>query len=114
RTMLQRLRNSVGNMPQDSAGFLKPVLVVMLVAVTSFLLGHQYSEPAAGRQNRPSDLITAVKSVGVSFSSEPAVNRPGYQLSFDVPQQLWTLGADRDHDGVYESEQHFTAGGNAR
>ncbi len=114
RTMLERLRESVGNMPQDRTASRKYVLIVTLVGVTSFLFGHEYSEPAAPRQNRSSDLTTAIKSVGVTLSSEPAANRPNYQLSFDPQHQLWTLSADRDHDGIYESEQHFTASGMAR
>jgi hypothetical protein len=113
-TMFQKLRESVRNVPQEQSPSWRPVAVIMLVGVTSFLLGHQYSDHAAPRQPSFTDLSTAIARVGRAFSSEPAANQPRYQLSFDQRQQLWTLGADRDHDGVVESSQHFTASGAAR
>jgi hypothetical protein len=113
-TILQRLRESVQNVPQEQSPSWRPVAVIMLVRVASFLLGHQYSDQAAPRRPSSPDLSIAVARVGRPFSSEPAANQPRYQLSFDERQQLWTLGADRDHDGVIESSQQFTTTGAAR
>jgi hypothetical protein len=113
-TMLQRLRESVQNLPQERSPSWRPVAVIMLVGVTSFLLGHQYSDQAAPHRPSSTDLSISIAKVGRPFSSKPAANQPRYQLSFDQRSQLWTLIADRDHDGVFESTQHFTATGTAR
>jgi len=113
-TMLQRLRESVQSTPQEQSYSWRPVVVIMLVGVTSFLLGHQYSEQTATRQPSSTDLSATIAKVGRPFVSKPAANQPEYQLSFDQRRQMWTLRAVRDDDGVFESAQHFTAAGAAR
>lgn len=114
RTLLQKLREQVQVLPRDQSTSWRPALVVTLVGVTSFLLGHQVSEQGSSRQVRSNELTSAFSAVGRPFTSEPAANQPGYRLSFDGDLHLWTLGIDRDHDGVYESSQQFTASGAAR
>ncbi|HEX4413237.1 MAG TPA: hypothetical protein VH107_06385 [Lacipirellulaceae bacterium] len=113
RTLLQKLREQAQDLPRDQSTSWRPVLVVVLVGVTSFLLGHQTSEQVGQRPVRSNQLGNAISAVGRPFIAEPAANQPGYRLSFDGEQHLWTLGVDRDHDGVYESSRHFTVSGAA-
>jgi hypothetical protein len=114
RTILQRLRESVDIMPAAQSPSWRPGLALVIVGVMSFLLGHEYSEQAAPRPPRSTDLTSAIASVGRPFLSEAAPNQPSYRLSLDAGQKMWTLGVDRDHDGVFESAQRFTATGAAR
>jgi hypothetical protein len=114
RTLLQRMREQGQYLPRDQSTPWRPVLVVVLVGISSFLLGHQTSEQAGPRPARSNELANAVSRVGRPFVSEPAANQPGYRLSFDGQQHLWTLSIDRDHDGIYESSQQFTASGATR
>jgi hypothetical protein len=114
RTTFEMFRESVTAVPRERTSTLRPVLIVMLVGVASFILGHQYSEQAAPSPRRSTDLSTEIANLDLPFISESLANQPTYRLSFDQRRHCWTLGEDRDHDGVYESNRQFTAAGAAR
>jgi hypothetical protein len=112
RTLLTTIRNSVADENGHSAW--KPIASIVLVSVTSFILGHQLTEGPATRRVPTNALAAALSETGQAFVSKLRPNQAQYQLSFDQPHRLWTLSADRDHDGVFESSRQFTAFGDAR
>lgn len=91
-----------------------PLVVVIVAGVVGFAFGQRFPEQKAPRSPTPNALSTALSEIGRPLFSVPAANQPRCRLSFDRRQQQWTLDTDRDHDGVFESTQRFTAAGAAR
>jgi hypothetical protein len=112
RTLLSTLRTSVADGGEHAAW--KPVVSIVLVAVTSFMLGHQLSEGSATHHVRENSLGAALAQTGGPFVSQIRANQPQYRLSLDQSHRIWTLSTDRDHDGVFESSRQFTASGDPR
>ena len=91
--------------------FWRPVALLILAGVASFALGQQFPEHPP--RNRVSDdsLPKAIDAIGRPLVTEPAAGLPRYRLSFDRRREAWSLGCDRDGDGLFESQQQFHASG---
>jgi len=90
--------------------FWRPVAVVVLAGVASFLLGQKFSEQKVERRPfRGGSLSTAVGTIGRPFVSEPAPGEPQYRLSLDRRQRFWYLDTDRDGDGIFDTRHEFQA-----
>jgi hypothetical protein len=90
--------------------FWRPVALVVLAGVASFLLGQRFSEQNVER--RPpggSSLPVAVGAIGRPFVTEPTPGEPQYRLSLDRRRKVWNLDADRDGDGVFDTRHQFQA-----
>jgi hypothetical protein len=92
----------------------RPVALVILAGVSSFVLGQRFSEQQAMKADRrpPRDsLSSAVQEIDRPFVAESAGGQPGHRLQFDERRQSWILDTDRDGDGRYDSRQAFHATG---
>jgi hypothetical protein len=94
----------------------RPVAIVVLAGVASFVLGQRFSEQKEQRvERRPprNSLAAAVEAIDQPLVTEPAAGRPRHRLSFDRRRDTWFLDVDRDGDGVYDSRQAFHTSGAA-
>jgi hypothetical protein len=90
--------------------FWRPVALVVLAGVASFLLGQRFSEQnAEHRPPRGGALPVAVGAIGRPFITEPTPGEPQYRLSLDRRRQVWYLDADRDGDGAFDTRHQFHA-----
>jgi len=112
RTLLSILRTSVAEGGEYAAW--KPIVSIVLVGVTSFMLGHQLTEGPATHHVQENALAAALAETDNAFVSQARPNQPQYRLSLDQPHRIWTLSTDRDHDGAFESSRQFSASGDAR
>ncbi len=112
RTLLATLRNTLAD--ENGHAAWKPIVSIVLVSVTSFMLGHELTEAPATRRAPQNALAAALSETNQAFVSKSGPNQAQYRLSFDQPHRVWTLSTDRDHDGVFESSREFTAAGDAR
>jgi hypothetical protein len=85
----------------------RPVALVVLAGVASFMLGQHFSEQNVERRPARGSLSTAVGVVGRPFVTESAPGQARYRLSLDRRRQTWLLDTDRDGDGIYDSRQQF-------
>jgi hypothetical protein len=93
--------------------FWRPVALFVLTGIASFVMGQRLSGQNAGRPLASNSLPSTANQIGRPFVTEPVAGKPRYRLSFDARQQAWTLDADRDNDGQYDSRQQFRATGAA-
>ena len=110
--ILDAFRFSLGSRSGEPLSW-RPVAIVVLAGMASFALGQRLSEQRADRRPPQNSLPSAIDAIGRPFATEPAANQPRYRLSFDRRQQAWTLDADRDNDGQFESRERFQASGAA-
>jgi hypothetical protein len=92
----------------------RPVALVILAGVSSFVLGQRFSDQNEAKPDRRASrnsLLSAVDAAGRPFVSEPAPGQPRHRLSFDRRHETWFLDTDRDHDGRYDSRKAFHASG---
>jgi hypothetical protein len=89
--------------------FWRPVALVVLAGVASFLAGQRFSDQKVERRPPRGSLSAAVGAIGRPFVSEPEAGQPRYRLSLDRRHDSWFLDADRDGDGIYDSRQKFQA-----
>jgi hypothetical protein len=92
----------------------RPVVLVILAGLSSFMLGQRFSEHQAMKPDRrpPRDsLSVAFQAIDRPFVVESAGGQAGHRLQFNDKRQLWILDTDRDGDGRYESRQAFHASG---
>jgi hypothetical protein len=88
----------------------RPMAMVVLAGVASFLLGQRFSEQNVDRRPlRGGSLTTAVGAIGRPFVSEPAPGEPQYRLSLNRRHEIWYLDTDRDGDGVFDTRHQFQA-----
>ncbi len=95
--------------------FWRPVAIVILAGMASFVLGQQFSQQKEQRgERRPprNSLASAVEAVG-PLVTEPAHGQPRHRLTFDRRHQTWFLDVDREGDGIYDSRRAFHASGTA-
>jgi len=93
----------------------RPLALVILAGVASFVMGQRFSEMRHARdERRPArnSLASAVSEIDRPFVTEPAGGRPGHRLQFDRRRQSWLLETDRDGDGRYETRHMYRATGN--
>ena len=93
--------------------FWRPVALIVLTGVASFVLGQRLSGQNPGRPLASRSLSTVANQIGRPFVTEPVAGKPRYRLSFDSRQQAWSLETDRDNDGRYDARQKFHATGTA-
>jgi hypothetical protein len=94
----------------------RPVAIVVLAGVASFVLGQRFSDQKEHRvERRPprNSLTAAVEAIGQPLVTEPVAGRPRHRLAFDRGRDIWLLDVDRDGDGRYDSRQTFHASGAA-
>jgi hypothetical protein len=91
----------------------RPVALVVLAGVASFLLGQRFSEQHVDRRPTRGNLSTALGAIGRPLTTEPVPGQPCHRLSFDRRNEIWYLDTDRDSDGLFESRQRFQATGAA-
>lgn len=91
----------------------RPVALVVLAGVASFVLGQRF---AADRDSRPprNSLSRAVSAIGKPLVTEPAPGEPRHRLYYHWRDQAWYLDTDADADGQFETQQRFSAAGAAR
>jgi hypothetical protein len=93
--------------------FWRPVALVVLAGVASFLLGQRFSDQHVDRRPQRGTLSTALGAIGRPMSTEPVPGQPCHRLSLDRRKEIWYLDTDRDGDGLFESRQRFQATGAA-
>ncbi|HEX3599706.1 MAG TPA: hypothetical protein VHU84_06150 [Lacipirellulaceae bacterium] len=113
RPTLDAFRFSLRDRTGDPPSW-RPIVAFVLFGVAGFVLGQRFAEESASLHASPVALPKVVEEIGRPLITEPAANQPRYRLSFDRRRQLWTVDADRDNDGIFESGQQFTAAGAAR
>jgi hypothetical protein len=94
--------------------FWRPVALVVLTGIASFLLGQKLTSSNEARRPSRNSLPSTVDAIGRPFVTEAAPGNPRFRLSFDSGQQTWLLDTDRNNDGRYESRRQFYATGAAR
>jgi hypothetical protein len=99
--------------PIDPA-YWRPVVLVVLAGVTSFVLGRQTAVPPIEPPPAPDSLAAAVGAVNRPLMTEPAAGGPRHRLSFDRPRRIWRLDIDANGDGVFDSQQQFSPTGAPR
>jgi hypothetical protein len=87
----------------------RPVALVVLAGVASFMLGQRFSDKKVERRPPRESFSTVVGATGRSFVSEPAPDEPQYRLTFDRRRAIWYLDTDRDSDGMYDHRLQFQA-----
>jgi hypothetical protein len=85
----------------------RPVALVVLAGVASFMLGQRFSEQNVERRPPRNSLSTAVGVIGRAFVTEPAPGQPRHRLTLDRRRHIWLLDSDRDGDGIYDTTQRF-------
>jgi hypothetical protein len=93
--------------------FWRPVALVVLAGVASFMLGQQFSVRNGHRLPLGNPLSSAVDRIGRPLVSEPAAGQARHRLLFDRRRAAWYLDVDEDADGRYDSRQRFRASGAA-
>jgi hypothetical protein len=87
----------------------RPVALVVLAGVASFMLGQRFSAQNDERRPPRGSLSTAIGAVGRPFVTESAPGQSRYRLSLDGRRQAWLLESDVDGNGIYDSRQQFPA-----
>lgn len=98
--------------PIDPA-YWRPVAVVVLAGVASFVLGRQTAMPEAQRRSQRDSLSAAVDSIGRPLVSESSPGQARHRLSYDRSRQAWHLDIDRNGDGSYDARRQFHTSGAA-
>ena len=96
-----------------SSGFWRPIALMVLAGMASFVVGQQFGGDR-GRPNRPpsrSSLPAVVGAIGTTLVTEPMAGRPRQRLWFNNRQQAWYLETDSDGDGEFERQDRFRANG---
>jgi hypothetical protein len=91
--------------------FWRPVALIVLTGIASFVIGQRLSNQNMGRPLASGSLPSTANRIGRPFVTESAPGQPRYRLSFDSRKQAWSLETDRDNDGHYEARQQFHATG---
>jgi hypothetical protein len=93
--------------------FWRPVALIVLTGMASFVIGQKLSGQNAGRPPRFDSLGSTANQIGRPFVTEPVAGKPRHRLTFDSKEQAWMLDTDRDNDGRYDVRQQFHATGSA-
>jgi hypothetical protein len=105
-------RFSADSQPMDPL-FWRPVALVVLAGVASFVLGQRFSEQNVERRPARGSLETAVGAIGRPLVTDSRDGQPRHRLSLDRRREAWYLDTDGDNDGRYENRQQFQASGAA-
>jgi hypothetical protein len=93
--------------------FWRPVALIVLTGVASFVLGQRLSGHNPNRRVPSHSLPSAIEEIGRPFMTEPVAGGPRHRLSFDSRRQVWLLDTDRDNDGHYDTRDQFHPSGAA-
>jgi hypothetical protein len=93
--------------------FWRPVAMVVLAGVASFLVGQRFSDGNLARRPPGNSLSSAIGEIGGPLTTEPVRGKPRFRLSFDKRRESWLLEIDRNGDGRYDSRQQFQQSGAA-
>jgi hypothetical protein len=99
--------------PSDPANW-RPIVLVVLAGVASFVLGRQTAVPPVEPLPAPDSLAAAVGAVGRPFVTDAGNGSPRHRLLFDRPRRIWQLDIDANGDGVFDSRRQFSPTGDAR
>jgi hypothetical protein len=94
--------------------FWRPVVLVVVAGVASFVLGQHFSDEQGRRVPSRNSLSAAIDRIGRPLVTEPAPGQPRHRLVFDRRREAWHLDSDGDGDGIYDVRQQFHASGAAR
>jgi hypothetical protein len=97
----------------DSANW-RPVALVVLAGVASFVLGRQTAVPRVEPRPAQESLPAAAGAIGRPFLTEAPAGAPRHRLSFDGSRRIWRLDTDANGDGVFDVQRQFNAAGTAQ
>jgi hypothetical protein len=93
--------------------FWRPVAMIVLAGVASFLLGQRFSDENLARRPPGNSLSSAVGEIGRPLTTEPARGKPRFRLAYDQRRETWVLDTDHDGNGQYDRRQQFHQSGSA-
>jgi hypothetical protein len=105
---------ATGGWPDERPAFdplvWRPVALVVLAGMASFVLGQRF---AADRDSKPprNSLPGAISAIGRPLVTEPAAGHPRHRLYYHWRDEAWYLDTDADGDGRFEARQRFHAAG---
>jgi hypothetical protein len=91
--------------------FWRPVVLVVLAGVSSFMLGQRFSDADGGRRPPRNSLSSAVGAIGRPLVSEPGPGLARHRLLFDRRRDAWYLDVDQNGDGMFDHRHRFHASG---
>jgi hypothetical protein len=92
----------------------RPVAIIVLAGVASFVLGRQSAMPPAEPPPPGDFLAAAVNSIGQPLVTESIPGKPRHRLTYNRPHQKWYLDSDRDGDGTFDVRREFPTSGATR
>jgi hypothetical protein len=102
-----------GDQPMDPLLW-RPVALVILAGVSSFVLGQRFSdmqEAKADRRPSRNSFAMAIEAIDRPFVTKSSGHEPQHRLQFDRRRQSWVLDTDGDGDGQYDSRQMYHESG---
>jgi hypothetical protein len=96
-----------------SAVFWKPIALMVLAGMASFVVGQHLGVERAqpGKPPPRSSLPAVIGSIGRPFATERIAGNPRQRLWFNNRQQSWYLETDFDGDGEFKRWDRFYANG---
>ena len=93
--------------------FWRPVALMVIAGMASFVLGQQFAEQRVPRHDPPprNSLPAVVDGIGRPFFTEPIPGRPRHRLSYHRRHCCWYLDVDADGDGHFETRERFRPAG---
>jgi hypothetical protein len=91
----------------------RPVAMVILAGMASFVLGQKLAADRDPPQPPRNSLSRAVSAIGRPLVTEPTPGLARHRLYYHGREQVWYLDTDADGDGRYESQRRFQATGSA-
>jgi hypothetical protein len=99
---------------QLDPAYWRPVALVVLAGVASFVLGRQTAVSRFDPPPAPDSLAAEVDAIGRVFVTEAIPGAPRHRLSFDRPRRVWRLDVDVNGDGIFDVQRQFSASGAPR
>jgi hypothetical protein len=93
--------------------FWRPIALVVLAGVASFVLGQHFSDQPGRRPPNRNSLSTAVDRIGRPLVTELIPGQPRHRLVYDRRREAWCLDTDWNSDGAYDRRRQFHASGAA-
>lgn len=106
--------NSAGATSFLESGGWRPVALVLLAGVTSFVMGQRFSE-MRDRQHDDRQTQTALNAamaqIDQPFVTDRGMGEPVHRIYYDSRNKIWFLDTDREGDGRYDARTAFRASG---